>query len=439
MNSHDVIVRVNGLGKCFKLYDNPLDRLKDWASFGRVRRWTDYWALKDVSFEVRRGECFGVIGENGAGKSTLLKILTGAMYASEGEVEVKGRVLSLLELGTGFSPELTGRQNIHNSASLLGFPQDYVNAERIQRIEDFADIGEFFDHPVRIYSSGMYVRLAFSMFMFMEPDVFIIDEALSVGDIFFSQKCFTKIRELKERGITFIFVSHDINAVQNLSDKVMLLSLGRNMSIGSPTVIFAHYHSSKHKNSALFSGESYGGKVSNKPINDSFSHFDEIIRHSVLTGRDRHGDGGMEIIAARVVDNNGVDTMSVQMMGELSFYVLIKAHRDIRAPHVGFGLYDRMNNSVFSTTTTHLGFNFGDIKAGTLVVAAFKVSLDVHAGEYTFHLVCGERTYKNKPSSGNICDFHTSLGPIRVTFDYSAEIPPYYGIARIPMEVIAGF
>jgi len=227
----EVMVEVAGLGKRFRIYPRPSLRLLEWATLGRAVRHEAFWALRDVSFTVKRGESLGVIGVNGSGKSTLLKILTGAMYPTEGAASVTGRVLSLLELGTGLNLDLTGRQNVVNSGRLLNFPPDDVSA-RLGQIEAFADLGEFFDRPVRLYSSGMLVRLVFAMFACMDPDVFIVDEALSVGDISFQQKCATRLRQMQQAGTTMLFVSHDLAAVEQLCDRVMVLHGGRVRHLG---------------------------------------------------------------------------------------------------------------------------------------------------------------------------------------------------------------
>jgi ABC-type polysaccharide/polyol phosphate transport system ATPase subunit len=215
------MIRVDRLGKKFKIYPRRSGRLVEWLTLGRATRHQDFWALKDVSFNLSRGGSLGIIGVNGSGKSTLLKILSGAMYPTDGTFEVGGRVLSLLELGTGLNTELTGRQNIINSAALLGFPPDYAR-QRLGQIEAFAELGEFFDRPVRLYSSGMLVRLSFSMFACFDPEIFIVDEALSVGDVFFQQKCARRIQEMRANGTTMLFVSHDLAAVEALCDRVLL-------------------------------------------------------------------------------------------------------------------------------------------------------------------------------------------------------------------------
>ncbi len=203
-------------------------------------RHQEFWALRDVSFEVRRGECLGIIGVNGAGKSTLLKILSRALYPTTGSFEVRGRLVSLLELGTGFQPELTGRQNVFQSAQLLGFP-GRLRARPAGAILDFAQIGEFIDRPVRQYSSGMFVRLAFSLFANLDPDVYIVDESLAVGDVFFQQRCFRRFRELRERGCTILLVSHDMEAITHLCDRAILLSGGKLAAEGDPVTVVHDY------------------------------------------------------------------------------------------------------------------------------------------------------------------------------------------------------
>jgi len=183
----EIAIRVENLSKCFKIFEKPIYRLAEWGSLGKIKKHHDFWALSDISFEVERGGCLGVIGPNGAGKSTLLKILTRTLYPTSGDFFISGNVLSLLELGTGLNYELTGRQNVYYCTQLLGLPGDHLD-KQIGEIEEFADIGEFFDRPIKIYSSGMLIRLAFSMFVCMKPHILIIDETLSVGDVFFQQK-----------------------------------------------------------------------------------------------------------------------------------------------------------------------------------------------------------------------------------------------------------
>lgn len=431
--SEDTIVKIQGLGKKFKLYNNSQDRLKEWLSLGFITKHTEFWALKNISLEVKKGECFGIIGENGAGKSTLLKILTGALWPSTGSVEMEGRALSLLELGTGFNPELTGKQNVLSSASLLGFPDDYITEEKLKFIQEFADIGEFFDQPVRIYSSGMHVRLAFSMFMFMEPEIFIIDEALSVGDIFFSQKCFTRIRELMDKGVTFIFVSHDLNAMQNLSDRIMLLNYGKCAFEGKPEEAVARYHAIRTENKSLPSKNKANEETQ---VSSSITDPEEALSHSVLNGKDRHGNGEMKIIAARVTNKKGEDTLSASMMDELKFHLYFKAFKKIKDPNFGIIIHDKLGNLIFSCNTQNLKTSMPDMEAEEERRVAFKLKMAIGPGEYTFALVCGQSTEDLDLNRGITCDRHNSLGPLIVLFDFSKAVPPFYGIAQLPMEIM---
>ena len=238
--SSDRAIQVNNLGKKFKIYKKPWDRAREWLTRSARAYHDDFWALKDISFELRRGESLGVIGQNGAGKSTLLKILTGAMYATEGSYRIDGRVLSMLELGTGFNIELTGRQNVLNSAHLLGFPENYI-AARMEDIEAFADIGDFFDRPIKMYSSGMRARLAFAMFAFLDCDVLIIDEVLSVGDVFFTQKCYERLEQLRAQDTAMIMVTHNMSVIQQYCQHAIVLDKGRVAFAGSVSEAAMHY------------------------------------------------------------------------------------------------------------------------------------------------------------------------------------------------------
>jgi len=435
--TQEVVVKIQNLGKKFKLYETPQDRLKEWLSFGFRTMHSEFWALKDISIEIKKGECFGIIGENGAGKSTLLKMLAGALWPTTGSIEMRGRVLSLLELGTGFNMELTGKQNIINNASLLGFPDDYITQDKLNLIENFADIGEFFNQPIRTYSSGMHIRLAFSMFMFMEPEIFIIDEALSVGDIFFSQKCFKQIRELMSRGVTFIFVSHDLNAVQNLSNEVMLLNDGQCIFQGAPEQAVERYSTKSSLN--IFAENStsvFENSAAGRKSGTQIDHV-EIISHSVLDNKHRHGDGGLEIIAARIVNSSNIDTLSIPVMDHLFFYYLIRAQKEIQNPHLGISFFDRMNNLVFGKNTHQLGISLPLIKPGEEMIYGIKIKMSLQPDEYTLSLHCGTLDENNpNPNAGIVYDWHDSIGPIEVTFDYSRNCVPFNGIADLSMTMI---
>lgn len=249
-------ISIAGLSKKFRIFNRPWDRAAHWMSLGLVRRPVEFWALRDVTLEVPHGSCFGIVGANGSGKSTLLKLITGSLYPTSGSVRVDGRVLSLLELGTGINHLLTGRENIEHMAKLLLFPRGAVRA-RMGEIEAFAELGEFFDRPVRLYSSGMTARLNFSMFACMRPDVLIVDEVLSVGDAEFQSKCSRRVRELVDAGSTILFVSHDLAMVRSLCHQAVWLEHGRVKGVGPAGEIVDRYANPAGRESvdALGSGE----------------------------------------------------------------------------------------------------------------------------------------------------------------------------------------
>lgn len=249
MSSEDLSIRVDRLSKRYEIYAQPVDRLKQMV-LPRLRRtmhmpentyFNEFWALRDVSFEVRRGETIGIVGRNGSGKSTLLQVICGILTQTHGEVQVNGRIAALLELGAGFNPEFTGRENVRLTGLLYGLSEEEL-LERNDAILEFAEIGNFLDQPVKTYSSGMYVRLAFAIAINVSPDILVIDEALSVGDESFQRKCFARIEKIRESGATVLFVSHSAGTVIELCNRALLLDRGELLAQGSPKHVISHYH-----------------------------------------------------------------------------------------------------------------------------------------------------------------------------------------------------
>jgi ABC-type polysaccharide/polyol phosphate transport system ATPase subunit len=428
------MITVDKLSKKFKIYSNPWRRALEWATLGKKKMHKEFWALRDISFTVDQGECLGIIGPNGAGKSTLLKILTRALYPTEGSFCVKGRMLSLLELGTGFNQELTGRQNIYNSAFLLGLSPDYIE-KRLKDIMEFADLGDFFDRPVKLYSSGMYVRLAFSMFVFLNPDALIIDEALSVGDIFFQQKSFAKMRELISSGVTCLFVSHDTAAVQNLCRESILLQKGRISFYGDSNEAVSRYLGSI--------GDVSGKKEASQDIQTKDSppttdiiDFREIMVHNILkkNGFNRHGPGDLEIIAARVTDIRGRDALQVEITKSLVFHVLLKANQPITRPSAGIHLFDRLGNIVFAAGSRELKHVLPDLNPEQILAVRLELQFNVGPGEYTFSLGASENPNNCGSHSGFLQDRHDALGPIAVVIDSNDNLP-FHGITQLPLRI----
>jgi lipopolysaccharide transport system ATP-binding protein len=428
-----VVVRAANLGKRFKIYRQPLDRLWEWLRLKRNNH-TDFWAVRNVSFEVRRGHCLGIIGANGSGKSTLLKMLTGAMYPTEGTFAVEGRVLSLIELGTGLNPNLTGRQNISNAAALLGFPPNYAR-EKMSEIEAFAELGEFFDRQVMLYSSGMRVRLAFAMFACFKPEVFMVDEALSVGDVFFQQKCATRLRELLDEGMTMIFVSHDQSAVLNLCDEGLVLHKGQVLFQGRPEEAVSRYSSlltgPKHK----WSKRSADKPAAAAPAAPSTpGQVEAVIKHDIIGDRrdHRHGTGKLPILACRITDEHGRDTMNATLGQLLRFHILVEAHEPIDEPRVGIRLFDRFNTLVFGSGTHQLGHTLAPMAAGERIIVRFDLRMDVEPGQYTFGLGTGEPAPPPDDHNGIAHDRLELLGPLSVRLDRSKK-RPFYGKAKLAL------
>ncbi len=446
----DLMIRVVNLGKRFKIYARPADRLLEWFTGNRVRRHTDYWAVRDVSLRVRRGECVGIIGANGSGKSTLLKMITGALYPTEGTAEVRARTLSLLDLGTGLHPLMTGRQNVINAARLLGFPSGYAQGAMTE-IEAFADIGEFFDRPVGLYSAGMRVRLSFSIFACFKPEVFIVDEALAVGDVFFQQKCHARLRSMLDDGLTMLFVSHDQGAVLNLCDRAILMEKGRAVFEGEPAEALSRYTASLrgaarhqprvHSAAAPPCGSSPPAperpdapSEANGTLADPATSVDEILAHDVIGARStaRFGTGAARILACRVTDHGGRDAMRAFMGAPLTFHLLVEAIQPIRMPRVAVHLVDRFTNLLFAGGTKMLGDGMPPLSPGERLTVRLEITMDVAPGVYSFSVTATEPA-ESDPDAGVVHDQIPDLGPIHIGLDRSRP-RPFHGVARLPMR-----
>lgn len=236
----NIAIKVENVTKIYKLYDKPSDRLKESLGLTHKKCYVEHYALDQVNIEVRRGETVGIIGTNGSGKSTILKIITGVLNPTSGNIVINGRISALLELGAGFNMEYTGIENIYLNGTMIGFSKEEIDA-KLQDILDFADIGDFINQPVKTYSSGMFVRLAFAVAINIEPEILIVDEALSVGDVFFQAKCYRKFEEFKEQGKTILFVSHDLSSISKYCDRVVLLNKGKKLAEGEPKEIVDLY------------------------------------------------------------------------------------------------------------------------------------------------------------------------------------------------------
>jgi ABC-type polysaccharide/polyol phosphate transport system ATPase subunit len=407
----------------------------EWLTLGRAIRHEEFWALTGVGFDVARGECLGIVGVNGAGKSTLLKILSRALHPTSGHFEVRGRLVSLLELGTGFNPELTGRQNMFQSARLLGFPADYVR-ERLPAILDFAQVGEFIDQPVKQYSSGMFVRLAFSLFAHFDPDVYIVDETLAVGDIFFQQKCFERFRELRSRGCTILFVSHDMEAITHLCDRAILLSGGKLVAQGDAATVVHDYFALMGQTFAP--GTTAPFAVAAGAAAGGLAEVPAEVRHKLEEGlpAEAHaatGTRATEIVGFAVTDQKGRLAWNVTSGEALQFWYLVEAKSSIPDLNVGIHFYDRRGILVYAVGTINAGITLPPLQAGDRLLCAVTVTMAVQPGEYTLLAQTGGLT-NGHPEPGMLHDRLQGLPPVIVT-GWRGRWAPFYGLARLPTDI----
>lgn len=417
-------VEVEHLGKCFRLFEPPSRRAAAWLSGGRLGRPREVWALRDVSFRVMKGECLGIIGVNGSGKSTLLKLLTGVLEESAGRVRVKGRLLALLELGTGFNPELTGRQNIMLSTQLLGFPDGYAEA-RMGEIEAFCDIGRFFDRPMKIYSSGMSTRLAFATFLFLDPDILVVDEALAVGDMFFQRKCLAAMAEILKRGTTILLVSHDMAAIENLCSRVILLERGEIAYMGAPKDAVSRYFA--RSGPPAGAARPIGAAASD--IGASADVASALRRHSILATRTRLGPQGLHITAARVLDQLGHHSLRVRAGDRFAIQLLVSADAPVPEPEIELEFRDRFDRLVCGLSLGGLGHALPPLSAGEGRVVSFRLNAALEPGEYSFTLAAYDRAGAHKRDGWRRHDSHAGLGPLHIAWD--RELLPFYGIAAL--------
>lgn len=355
----DVVIAVEGLSKRYEIYDRPRDRLLQMLARGRRQYFREFWALRDVGFEVRRGETLGIVGRNGSGKSTLLQLICGTLNPTAGRIDVRGRVAALLELGAGFNPEFTGRENVFMSAKLLGLSQAEVEA-RFDAIAAFADIGAFIEQPVKTYSSGMYVRLAFAVIAHVDADILVIDEALAVGDAVFTQRCMRFIRAFQARG-TLLFVSHDIAAVQSLCRSAIWLANGQLRAYGLSQDVSQAYL-------RFTAQETYGDDAVLEDLQSSAAvpatpppprsapaaaiDYDVVVQStpnvSAATG---WKTGDAEIVDIAVMAANGSDVQVFQGGERLVLRIRAFAHKPLASPIIGFLVRDRLGQDLFGENT----------------------------------------------------------------------------------------
>ncbi|HSE19971.1 MAG TPA: ABC transporter ATP-binding protein [Pyrinomonadaceae bacterium] len=358
-----IAVRVDSVSKQYRIYDRPADRLKETLTRGRWKGHREFWALKDISFEVETGTTTGIIGPNGSGKSTLLQIITGTLEPTHGSVLIEGRVAALLELGAGFNPQFTGIENIFMNAALMGFSKAETE-HLLPEIANFAEIGDFIYQPLKTYSSGMYIRLAFAAAIAVQPQILIIDEALAVGDAVFQHRCMRRIKEMQEKGTTILFVSHDPGAVRALCNHAILLNHGQKIAEGKPSDVLNRYQKiimarqQAYEASAKPAGQSAGESFERKaaPLNYVY----------------RHGDHSAEVLEVELLDSALRPIELVETGQPVMVRIVYVAHDDLDDVVCGFLIRNRHGIHVYGTNTELQEVPFERVKRGELTEVTFE-------------------------------------------------------------------
>jgi len=417
------VIEFRGVSKTYPIFASPRDRLKEFACFNRAHFHDEFSALADLTFNVFPGETFCIVGENGSGKSTLLQIIAGILQPSEGQVAVRGRVAALLELGSGFNPEFTGRDNVFLSSAIQGLSQREIE-NKFHDIEQFAEIGEYIDQPVRTYSSGMVVRLAFAVAIHVKPEILLVDEALSVGDIYFRQRCMRKIHEMRAHGVTIVFVSHSIGDVQLIGDRAMWLERGRIREIGATDQVADKYVAAMvRKDSAYVTVHDAVAGAAQAGITPTAHLVDHIpnIDH-------RFGDGRAEIIGIAILDEAGNAVHLLQPASQILVRVSVRANADVSAPIIGFLIRNHMGLDFAGTNTAREGFQCAPLRPGDLYTVDFHLHLpEFYPSSFSFSPAIADGSLE----SNRICDWIENA----LVLQMSPSEGQIYGYIHVPCRV----
>ena len=427
MEEAEKIISVDQVSKVYRLYDKPIDRLLESISLRKKSYHKDFYALRDISFSVGRGEAVGIIGTNGSGKSTMLKIITGVLSATTGKVESRGSICALLELGAGFNQDYTGIENIYMNGTMMGFSKAEMD-EKLPAILEFADIGDFVYQPVKSYSSGMFVRLAFALYISIDPEVLIVDEALSVGDVFFQAKCYHRMDELKRKGTTILMVTHDLGSVMKYCDRVVLFHKGEKVGEGLPGQMVDKYkkilagkdpHAEQFMEEQNFLGnvdeeaaDTAGSTETNENAgSDSGRNTGEAGEHAEPTSPEagqsspkptgfmkdhltlnpssqQYGNGKAEILDFGVLDKDGRPSNVLLKGEEFSIKERIVFHDDIAAPIFTFTIKDKRGMDLSGTNTLFEGKEIPAVKKGDEYYCTFTQRMNLQGGEYLLSISC---------------------------------------------------
>lgn len=415
-------VSFESVSKSYAIYDSPGDRLKELLTFNRLAFHRDFWALRNVSFGVNKGETFCVIGENGSGKSTLLQIVAGILAPTEGTVAVRGRVSALLELGSGFNPEFTGRDNVYLNGAILGLSSKEIE-KRYKDIEEFAEIGEFLNQPVKTYSSGMVVRLAFAVAIHVDPEILLVDEALAVGDIYFRQRCMRKVHELRARGITILFVSHAIGDVKAIGDRTLWLDNGRVRELGETDMVVAKYLA------AMVEKDSAYLELKKRPRREGGSRViaPEVVE-TIPNIDHRYGDGRAEVLGIAVLDAAGRPLHLLEPASRVLVRISVRAKEPLALPMVGFMFRNHLGIDFAGTNTTREGTELPPMEPGDVTTVDFHLELpELYPSAFSFSPAIADGTLH----SYRMCDWIDNA----VTLQMGHSERQIYGYIHIPCRV----
>lgn len=370
MDEKKIAIQVQGLEKAYKLYDKPSDRLKEALGLSRKKKYKEHYALKGVDLTIYQGETIGIIGTNGSGKSTILKIITGVLNPTRGNVEVHGRISALLELGAGFNMEYNGIENVYLNGTMMGFSKKEID-EKLPDILEFADIGEYVNQPVKTYSSGMFVRLAFAVAINIEPEILIVDEALSVGDVFFQAKCYHKFEEFKEMGKTIVFVSHDLSSISKYCDRVVLLNQGIKLGEGTPKKMIDAYKQVL---------------VGQYPLPDEEEV--ALINDANVTNPDllEYGTRKAVIQEYYIEDENGKRCSAIVKGQKFTIHMGVSFEEDTEAPIFAFTIKNIKGVEITGTNTMFEKAFLKPVKKGEYKKISFTQEMNLQGGEYLLSL-----------------------------------------------------
>ncbi len=414
----------HSVSKSYPVYRSPSNRLKELATFNRLKYHRDFWALKDVSFEARRGSVFCLIGENGSGKSTALQLAAGIFPPTEGRIEAGGRVAALLELGAGFNPEFSGRDNVFLSAALMGLSTRQIE-QRYADIERFAEIGTFIDRPVKTYSSGMLVRLAFAVAIYADPEILLVDEALAVGDYYFRRRCLRKVQEFRSREVTILFVSHNVADVRALGDEALWLEKGRCVEIGRPADVVSHYLARMARKDALYAQAHPGPRVASQMLGaDSPPDIVETIPNVDR----RHGDQQAEIIGIAALDQNGRHVQLIEPDTVLTIRVSFRARTALLNPAAGVLIRNHVGLEFAGTDSARENVLLPHRAPGEICTVDFEFAVpELYPGNFSF-----TPYVKSGPAANSsVCDWIDNA----LTLQMAHRGRQVYGYIHLPCRV----